>query len=82
MKIITVAETLNYTVTSYGNGWAYRFANKTDHRDVWMQDDDASLFREEWTEYENRWPDKPQNDILGALWYIYECVSRPMEIEP
>jgi hypothetical protein len=78
MQITKIAETSNFVVVSYGNGWAYAFTNKPDSLDIWFQDDDATTFRAEWNTLETKLPHRDQDYILGEMWATYESVSRPI----
>jgi hypothetical protein len=81
MQIVTIAETPNFTVESYGNGWAYKFTNKTIRADIWFQDDDATTFRAEWQTLERKAPHRESDYILGEMWAQYESVARPIDPE-
>lgn len=47
MRCTSVFSEGRYTVLSYGNGWAYTVRDDETGRSFWLQDDDATRFREE-----------------------------------
>ena len=44
MKVNTIANTPEFTLTSWGNGVAYSLTNKTTNQEVYVQGDDADQF--------------------------------------
>lgn len=73
MQICVIAKSEPYTLTSFGNGWGYVLAH-ADGRSVWLQDDDALQFREEYDAYDSQ-PDADQASTLSALWDTYKAAS-------
>jgi|HubBroStandDraft_6_1064221.scaffolds.fasta_scaffold205622_2 hypothetical protein len=69
MKRIAIYSTADFTVWSIGNGWAYEFINKAAKRRVFVQDDDATTFREDL--------DSPWR-TLRDVWCDYDSVSTPI----
>ena len=40
-----------YMITSYGNGWAYEITREKDGASVFIQDDDAAMWRDEYDDF-------------------------------
>lgn len=66
-----VARGDRYALTSYAHGWAYLLEDTLERRSVFVQDDDASVFRGDWESYEIAAPDWPVDDVLARLWADY-----------
>lgn len=81
MRYAIIVNTDAFRVDSYGNGTAYRLADKASMHDVFFQGDDASVFRDEWRALETVRPEWSQDQVLGELWAIYESVSQPVQAE-
>lgn len=72
MNIIEIARTDHYAVLSHGNGWAYQLVRTGEESCyIWLQDDGALSFREEWASLENAYPDTDTGMILADLWHQY-----------
>lgn len=50
MQIQTIDFGHGYEITSHGNGWAYVITRESDRKSVWLQDDEAALFRAEYND--------------------------------
>lgn len=75
MRQTTIAQSASFTLLSYGNGWAYLLANRALKRSVFLQDDDATLFRSELDAHAEANPQASQEEILGWLWEEYAAAS-------
>lgn len=53
-----------FDLVSYGNGTAYAVHDNIERRSMFVQDDDASEFREEMEAYEAAFPDLPTDVFL------------------
>ena len=73
-----VADTADFTVTSWGNGWAYAITNKARKTELFVQDDDATSFRTCWEAYELAYPDMDTNAILAMIYADYEPAFAPI----
>jgi hypothetical protein len=69
MRQVTIIDTADYTVTSYGNGVAYEFINKRAKRSVFVQGDDAEQLR---ADLDSEW--RTHTDV----WCDYDSVSLPI----
>lgn len=78
MRVIIIAQDGPFTLTSFGNGWGYELAHR-DGRSVWLQDDDATQFRDEWNALGRANPDAAIETNLAVLWDIYEPVATTFE---
>ncbi len=78
MRQVTLSDTPNYRLVSYGNGLAYSLAKKETTTDVYFQGDDATQFREELEAMENADPERLTDDILGELWHRYAPDAEPV----
>lgn len=59
-----------FEVISYGNGAAYSFGLAEDEEDarLFVQGDDATAFREEWTSVENAYPHLATDTIIRDIY--------------
>jgi len=73
-----IADTPNFAVTSWGNGWAYSLTNKAAKTDVFFQDDSAIEFRTLWESYELAYPELNADTILLLVYGHYEDVAAPI----
>jgi hypothetical protein len=73
-----IAETPDFAVTSWGNGWAYALTSKKDKMEVFVQDDDAIALRTTWEAYETCFPHKSADAILALVWDEYSSVASPV----
>ena len=73
-----LADTPDFALTSWGNGWAYALTNKKDKTEVFVQDDSAHDFRATWEAYETCFPHKSANAILSLVWDEYASVAEPI----
>ena len=73
-----IADTPNFAVTSWGNGWAYKLTNKAAKTDVFFQDDSAIEFRTLWESYELAYPDFCTNTILRFIYREYQDLAAPI----
>jgi hypothetical protein len=73
-SIITIYDTPNYLVDSYGNGAAYVFTSKVTGRDIYLAGDDAEIFRADLDGYTECQPQLEFDIILGRLWDMW-CVA-------
>lgn len=69
MRSTVIAEGQHYSITSYGNGWAYTLLDKRDGLSVFVQGEDATTFRADWEDIEEHNPEWSQDDVLGWLWH-------------
>lgn len=58
MKQVTIVETPNYVLVSYGNGFAYSLVRKGANADVFVQGDDATEFRNQFDAMEAADPER------------------------
>lgn len=76
-KSIVIMQGAEFTLTSTGNGWGYTLrADKYNGRFVWLQDSDATTFREELDAIETAWPNWSVDMVLGYLWSIYDTIAQ------
>ena len=75
MTTITIYNTPHFILTSYGNGAMYKFNNKRAHRSLFVQGDDASIFRADLETHTEIRGDI--DDALNNLWCDYSDVSIP-----
>ena len=52
---VTIYQAGGYSLVSHGNGWAYTMI-RPDGATLWLQDDDATAFREELDSLPATWP--------------------------
>ena len=71
MTIVTIHDGADFKIASHGNGWAYLIVNKSLDRDMWLQDDDATQFRNELDALERAQPERATDSIIGELWNMY-----------
>lgn len=57
-----------YTLTSYGNGVAYRLANELEGLELFVQGDEASELRRDFDALESRYPTWTDATTLEFLW--------------
>lgn len=69
---VTIRDGNAFSLVSFGNGWAYRLVNRPHGLSVWLQDDDATRFREELDGLEDARPHDDADSILSALWDDFE----------
>ncbi|AFU86486.1 hypothetical protein D869_gp097 [Caulobacter phage CcrRogue] len=76
---LRISEGERFALDSYGNGAAYTFRDKTGKESVWMQDDDASAFRETYDALQTLLPSFGPDEILGILWndHDYGAAASP-----
>ena len=75
MQIVRIMEGQRFALDSFGNGWAYALRKINPLKSVWVQDDDATQFREELDALETTRPNDSPDAILGALWSDFEYGS-------
>lgn len=73
MRGIIIQQTPDLILTSYGNGWAYKLEHTGLAQSVWVQEDDATAFREA---LDARETVKPEESALPYLWAEYEPVAQ------
>jgi hypothetical protein len=73
MRSIIIMAYDGYRLTSHGNGWAYTLADTINRRSVFLQDDDATLFR---ADIEAREAANPHASPLPDLWSEYAHLAR------
>ena len=66
MKSSVIYKGAVFTITTYGQGWAVEIANGQGGT-VWLQDDEAALFLDEWNRAAERDPDLSLDDITSRL---------------
>lgn len=64
MQKVVIHALRDFTVTSYGNGWAYLIEDKRDGREFFEQGDDAAAFRAELEAWELVNPNAPLSSYL------------------
>lgn len=74
MTTVTIYNTPNFILTSYGNGAFYKFNDKRSHRSLFVQGDDATIFRNDLMAYAEI---STVDNALNNLWYDYSEVSTP-----
>jgi hypothetical protein len=71
MAMVVIYRDDNLTVNSWGNGFAYELAYEPERAErgtVFMQGEDADIFRGEWQCFEAGYPEKPIADFLLEYW--------------
>ena len=53
-----------YAVASYNNGWAYTVMDRVTDESVFLQDDDATIFRDRLESMERAFPYKPMDWVI------------------
>jgi len=81
MKQALINDVAPFRLYSFGMGFAYRLINDDQNADIWLQDDDAAVFRVELDTMASIAPDRLYRDILGELWSQYSELARPIEPE-
>jgi hypothetical protein len=79
MKQVTLVNSDRFELISYGNGSAYMLTNIKTRREFFVQDDDATAFRNEWEEHERMFPLKSKDAIMAWLWDMYEVTAVPLD---
>lgn len=68
MKTATIFQSDSVNVKSLGNGLSYTVTRAADGAELFVQDESATLFREEWEAWETANPDSSSADyLLGYL---------------
>lgn len=81
MKNQTIYKTDQFKLISHGNGWAYTFIDLDHMHSIWLQDEDAALFRDQLDDAQDANPHASINAVLTYLWCEYSDLAEPM-IEP
>ena len=66
MQAVFIRQRPDFNVISYGNGLAYAIEAKPSYASVFVQGEDAALFREEMETLEEIWDDI--DEALARLW--------------
>ena len=66
---VTIYQAGGYSLVSHGNGWAYTMT-RPDGATLWLQDDDATTFRDELDSLPATWPVK---QTLAYMAELYEA---------
>jgi hypothetical protein len=77
MQQVTIADTPNYRLVSYGNGLSYSLTNKAVGYSDHFQGDDADRFRADFDAMEAADPERLTDDILRDLWEQYHFGAEP-----
>jgi hypothetical protein len=72
MKVNTIANTPEFTLTSWGNGVAYSMVNKKTQQEVYVQCEDAEQFI---TLYGNFNRELGTERACAAMWNEYDAVA-------
>jgi hypothetical protein len=79
MERVTILRGDKFSLESHGNGWAYTLRRHEGRLSIWLQDDDASTFRDELDSLERAFPYRPLDDVLSTLWGEYSSLASPDE---
>jgi hypothetical protein len=74
MKRDTLADTTYFTLESFNNGWAYLLFNKSNKGTIWLQDSEATTFRNELESLENI-SNMTVERALSEMWFQYYNVA-------
>ncbi|AXQ69611.1 hypothetical protein HOU03_gp157 [Caulobacter phage CcrSC] len=77
---ITIAQGQRFQLDSYGNGAAYAFYDRTAGASVWLDGDDATQFRADFDNAEDRRPHDGPDQIMAHLWdeHDYGAAATPL----
>ena len=65
---VVIARGEGYTLTSYGNGLAYRLANELEGSELFVQGEEAEELRRDFEALESRYPTWTDATTLEFLW--------------
>lgn len=72
MKHVTVYHSERFDLVSYGNGWAYALHDNITKTSMFVQDDDATEFRNDWEAFEAAFPELPLDGFFEEQLAIRE----------
>jgi hypothetical protein len=70
-SIVTIYDTPDYQIDSYGNGAAYCLRNKKGDSSIFIAGDDATTFRDSLEGYLEHHPNLEYNVVLEWMWDAY-----------
>ena len=68
---VEIAKGCGFALISIGNGWAYELGRNGADSTLWLQDDDAAAFRDEWEALEAARPNDHTGALLREMWERY-----------
>lgn len=71
MTRVEIARGAGFALISVGNGLAYELGCNGSDRIIFVQDDDATRFREEWQALEDARPNDHTGALLREMWETY-----------
>lgn len=81
MRAVEIMRGKRWSITSYGNGWGYAIVDHVADRSLWLQDEAATMFREELEAEEAIAPTRDVDATLRVLFCAYQIASG-VELSP